>query len=63
MFVWRYLDATGEDAGSSGEFPDQGAAENWLRESWEELLESGVEAVELAGPEGGVYRMALRAST
>ncbi len=60
MATWRYLDAAGHDVGSSEEFGDQAAAEAWLGDSWRELLDRGVETVELTDDEDVVYRMSLR---
>jgi hypothetical protein len=64
VFVWRYLDARGTESGASDRFEDRDAAEAWLSGSWEELLEGGVEAVELvegdAGSDEVRYRMELR---
>jgi hypothetical protein len=62
MFVWRYLDAEGGELGASEEVPDQGSAEDWLRERWQDLADDGVAEVILSsrvGPED-LYRMSLR---
>jgi hypothetical protein len=60
MLVWRYLDGDGRETGSSEAFPDREAAESWLRESWEDLVEDGVEAVALRDEaESELYRMKL----
>jgi hypothetical protein len=58
---WRYLDAVGDDVGSSDEFDDQSSAETWLGDEWRELLDRGVEAVELTDGDDVIYRMSLRA--
>jgi hypothetical protein len=64
VFVWRYLDARGTETGTSEAFEDESSAEAWLSGGWEELLERGVEAVELVEAEAGSgevrYRMELR---
>ena len=62
MFSWRYLDASGDDAGASEAFDDRGAAEAWMGEAWAELLERGVEQVVLVDTTAGktLYRMGLR---
>lgn len=64
MFVWRYLDARGTEAGASEAFEDEAAAEAWLSGSWEGLLDRGVEAVELVDADATSdevrYRMELR---
>jgi hypothetical protein len=61
MFVWRYLDETGEELGESHGFPDQASAESWMGEAWSGLSERGVDEVVLIETEGGrrVYRMGL----
>lgn len=62
MHTWVFLDAAGERVGGSEAFADRAAAEAWMGESWEDLLEAGVEAVILEDAEGrAVYRMGLRA--
>jgi hypothetical protein len=61
VLVWRFLDGSGADTGSSPAFADQAQAEAWLGASWEELRERGVQVVELLD-EGGDeprYRMSL----
>ena len=61
-FVWAFLGADGEEVGRSGPFPDREAAEDWMGESWQDLLERGVEEVALRDEDRGtrVYRMGLR---
>ncbi len=65
MFVWRLLDGTGSEVGTSEGFEDRDAAEAWLGPSWEGLADRGVNEVELVlhPPDGGadvvVYRMSL----
>jgi hypothetical protein len=60
MLAWRFLDSGGREMGSSEEFPDRDAAESWLRESWEDLLEDGILEVVLRDQaEGELYRMKL----
>jgi hypothetical protein len=62
-FAWAYLDEAGQDLGSSDEFADREAAESWMGDSWQDLLERGVEEVALVDRERDrtVYRMGLRA--
>ena len=61
-FVWAFLGEDGEEVGRSGSFPDREAAEDWMGESWQDLLERGVEEVALQDEDRGnrVYRMGLR---
>jgi hypothetical protein len=62
MFVWKYLDASGEEVGESESFEDRQAAEGWLGETWSDLLQRGVEEVVLKDRDRKrtVYRMGLR---
>lgn len=60
MFVWRYLDTDGGDAGASDPFETREAAEDWMGEEWAALLDRGVERVELVEGERRLYRMGLR---
>jgi hypothetical protein len=66
-WTWLYLDAHGNvvegaDLVATG-FPTQSDAENYLGESWRELLEAGVEAVTLRENDVVVYGpMSLRAA-
>lgn len=66
-WTWRYLDAhgnpiEGETLVTKG-FPTQSDAENYLGESWRELVEAGVEAVTLREGDTVVYGpMSLRAA-
>lgn len=64
---WQYLDAQGTplsgEALSQRRFPTQSDAENWLGESWRELLAAGVESVTLLQGDAVVYGpMSLRAA-
>jgi hypothetical protein len=64
---WLYFDAHGEtmegQALVTRAFPTQGDAENYLGESWRELLDAGVESVTLRQGETVVYGpMSLRAA-
>ena len=63
MFRWSYLDASGEEIGTSQHFPDEEAAEDWMGNCWRDLLENGVEEVVLFDHERGrkLYRMGLGA--
>ena len=62
MFTWRYLDASGGEAGTSERFADREAAEAWMGEPWAELLDRGIEHVVLVDEAAGktIYRMGLR---
>lgn len=70
MFAWRYLDAAGDVAGWSDRFDSRPDAEAWIGEAWADLLDDGVEEVELVelqatpGPDPAsgraVFRMSLR---
>ena len=63
VFVWRFHDERGGDAGVSTPFPDLVGAEEWLGGSWSELTERGVAEVALVEREDGrereVYRRSL----
>ncbi len=63
MYVWTYLDGSGEEIGRSPRFAAADEAEDWIGSSWPELLENGVLAVVLVDQEGGkqLYRMGLGA--
>ena len=62
-FAWAYLDEAGQELGTSKEFTDREAAESWMGDSWQDLLERGVDEVALVDLERGrpIYRMGLRA--
>ncbi len=61
MFGWMYMDGDGNDVGASDRFEDPDAAESWMGQSWEGLLEVGVEEVVLVDHDRGkrLYRMGL----
>lgn len=61
MFGWTYIDGTGEEIGRSQRFPDAQAAEDWMGNCWQDLLENGIEEVILHDHERGrrIYRMGL----
>ena len=66
-WTWVYLDAQGnpvtDAALPTNGFPTQSDAENYLGESWRELLDAGVEAVTLRENDSIVYGpMSLRAA-
>ena len=51
-WTWRYEDSAGATvkaagAPDPGSFPAQGDAESWIGESWQELLDAGVDQVTL----------------
>ena len=55
-FRWRYHDGDGEDiVGPQRQFEDQVEAEDWLSESWRELLDGGVSRVTLLQDEAEGY--------
>jgi hypothetical protein len=67
-WVWVYLDRAGNPAAQlpaaavSTGFPTQSDAENYIGESWRELLDGGVDAVSLYEGDRFVYGpMALHA--
>ena len=48
VYLWRYADEAGVVAeGPAVEFGSQEAAESWLSESYNDLLEDGITAVSL----------------
>lgn len=61
MWTWVYLDGAGQpasalpDAAVTSPFPTQSDAENYIGESWRELLDGGVEAVTLYDSDRLVY--------
>jgi hypothetical protein len=66
-WTWLLLDAHGEPMTGPGlpsaTFPTQSDAENYLGESWQELLGAGVESVTLREHDTVVYGpMSLRAA-
>lgn len=50
-FHWTYLDAEGTpvnpETAPVSQFPTQTDAESWMGESWQELVEAGVDSVVL----------------
>jgi len=50
-WTWTYLDADGHEMSGgtlpTTDFPSQSEAENWFGESWHELADAGVDAVNL----------------
>lgn len=66
-WTWTFLDAEGNEMSGEGlvttEFPSQSDAENWFGETWHELAESGVDAVNLMRDGDKVYGpMSLQAA-
>ena len=61
MFDWAYIDGNGETTGSSEKFETQEAAEAWVGEAWEGLVELGVAEMTLRDVNAGsdIYRMGL----
>jgi hypothetical protein len=55
-YRWRCQDTNGRDIpGEEIVFPDQTAAEEWLRRTWPDLLAGGVDRVTLLHGEAEVY--------
>ncbi len=55
---WRLENAAGDEVAVDGvepRFPSQSDAESWVGETWQELLEQGVDAVTLFEVERKVY--------
>ena len=56
---WRYEDSSGAEVTvgrlPEQDFPSQADAESWVGESWQDLLESGVDAVTLYEGDRLVY--------
>jgi hypothetical protein len=66
-WTWTYLDAEGNEMGGAGlsavAFPSQSDAENWFGETWHELADAGVDAVNLMRDGEKVYGpMSLQAA-
>lgn len=61
MFDWAYVDGSGEGLGNSEEFDSQEAAEAWVGEAWEGLVELGVAEMVLRDKGAGsdIYKMSL----
>ncbi|WP_055591121.1 hypothetical protein [Peterkaempfera griseoplana] len=61
-WTWRYEKADGSvvaPAEGQEEFPTQGDAESWIGESWQQLLEDGVDQAALLDDGTAVYTMSL----
>ncbi|AXI77164.1 hypothetical protein [Peterkaempfera bronchialis] len=61
-WTWRYEKADGSvvaPAGGQEEFPTQGDAESWIGESWQQLLEDGIDQAALLEDGSAVYTMSL----
>lgn len=57
-WTWQYRTSDGQivaHSPGSQEFPTQSDAETWVGETWQELLESGVDAVLLFEDDHQVY--------
>ena len=64
-WTWRYESSAGALASdlpqASQEFPTQADAETWIGESWQELLDGGIDQVSLMEVDRVVYGpMSLR---
>jgi hypothetical protein len=64
-WTWRYESSAGaltpDQPQRSQEFPTQADAETWIGETWQELLDGGVEQVSLLEDDHVVYGpMSLR---
>jgi hypothetical protein len=59
---WHYEGESGAEGGRSEAFADRDAAEEWMGRAWQELVDAGVEQVELRDEERDeiLYRMSLR---
>ena len=42
-YGWTFVDANGEEVGTSQRFDDSEAAEAWMGDCWRDLLENGVD--------------------
>lgn len=64
-WTWTYLNAAGDTLDrTSTDFPTQADAESWIGESWHDLVEDGVDAVNLSEDGRHVYGpMSLRPVT
>lgn len=63
-WLWRYETGDGTSIGTSPSFDSRGDAETWLGESFDELLDDGVEQVMLLEDDNEIYGpMALSAET
>ncbi|HPU14047.1 MAG TPA: hypothetical protein PLQ19_09665 [Aeromicrobium sp.] len=61
-FFWQYENESGESIGQSENFEDRVEAEGWIGTAFDELLESGIERVNLFDDADLVYGpMSLRA--
>lgn len=54
-WTWSYQSSVADAPSQSQEFPTQSDAETWIGETWQELLESGVDAVFLVEDDHEVY--------
>ena len=54
-WTWRYDSSAECTADPSPTFPTQADAETWIGETWQELLDRGVDAVALCEDERVVY--------
>lgn len=63
MFGWTYIDGNGEECGTSEQFDDQKAAEDWMGVSFQGLVDVGVVEAVLMDHDSSssVYRMGLLA--
>jgi len=63
VFGWTYIDQNGDDVGGSEHFEDRDAAEDWMGQAWQGLIDYGVQEVVLIDHVRGrsVYRMGLDA--
>jgi hypothetical protein len=56
VYLWRYADEAGVVAeGPAVEFGSQEAAESWLTETYNDLLDEGITAVSLFNDQQAVY--------
>jgi len=59
--VWSWNYQEDEKSVTTSGFPNQGEAEAWLGESWQELYDAGTRSVTLADGYREVYTMSLEA--
>ena len=54
-WTWQLEDASGESVGTSESFDSRSDAESWVGETFEDLLERGIDQVRLFDGETEVY--------
>ncbi len=63
MYGWKYLNSEGQEVGHSHRFEESEEAEAWIGDTWNDLLENGIEEVVLVdhSRDRTLYRMGLAA--